>query len=483
VWLLAAAGCAPGSDTALRPPELSDLRLRVVDGRLVDALDREVVLRGVAAGGRSKFAPFFPFPFAESGLPGQAGEPPFATAVETYVARIADWGLDVVRLPFSWEALEPVRGAYDETYLDRYAALAEALGRRDIRVIVDFHQDVFAAPLCGDGFPLWALPDPGMTPRADCSRWFGGYFGDAEVDAAFDRFWTGADGLQASFEAMWRRVAERLGPISGVIGFDVLNEPHNGTTPLDDWNADVLRPFYARLAAVLREAAPGALVFFEPSGVDASDQATTLEPPDGDGFVFAPHYYSVAVFLVGPDDATYDTDADLAPWAAAAAAWHVPLLLGEFGCRTGTAGGARYLRANLDSLDRYLFHGTAWEYSTTADDWNGEGLSVTGLHGAETPSAAALVRAYPRAVAGRIVSFFFDADTRQGTLVFDATPGVTELAAPARLYPGGATAALSGVAGRAAWDAERERLLVETRSGGRATVAFGPAGSGGDALP
>ncbi|MBI5488767.1 MAG: cellulase family glycosylhydrolase [Deltaproteobacteria bacterium] len=474
--LLAAlpTACNDGSSAPLSPPELPTLRVTVDGLRLRDALGREVLLRGVNAGGRSKFDPFFPFPFAESGRADQAGEPPFAEALETYTARVATWGLDVVRLTFSWEGLEPTRGEWDSEYLDRYAAMAESFGRRGVRVIVDFHQDAFASPLCGDGFPLWALPDPAMTPRTDCSRWFQGYLGDAEVDAVYDRFWANGGGLRDDFEAMWRRVAERLWPVEGVIGFDVMNEPHYGTADVDEWSPAVLRPFFERMATVLREVAPGALIFFEPSGVDAADHVTTLEPPAGGAMVFAPHYYAAAVFLLGPDAATYDTDADLAPWATWAATYGVPLLLGEFGSVTGTDGGRRYLAANFASLDHYLFHGTVWDYSTAHDLWNEEAFSVTGWGGEETPSVEALVRAYPRAVAGRIESFVWDAETRHGMLVIAAAPGVTELAAPVRLFPEGATATLAGVPGRWAWDRARGLLLVETTAAGSATIEFGP---------
>jgi len=44
-----------------------------VDGRaLRDAASRQVLLRGINAGGRSKLPPFFPFEFRESGEPDQA---------------------------------------------------------------------------------------------------------------------------------------------------------------------------------------------------------------------------------------------------------------------------------------------------------------------------------------------------------------------------------------------------------------------------
>jgi endoglycosylceramidase len=469
--LVAAAACELPPTERL---ELARLRLTVDGPALLDVEGREVLLRGVNAGGRSKFEPFFPFPFAESGRPDQAGELPFDEAMRAYVDRIEEWGLNVVRLQLSWEALEPTRGSYDDEYLDRYAALAGHLGGRGIRVIVDFHQDVFARPLCGDGFPPWALPDPGMTPRTSCEAWFMGYMGDADVDEAFDHFWAGDDLLIEAFEAMWRRVAARLWGVEGVVGFEVMNEPHPGTADEEPWARDVLTPFYTRMARAIREEAPGALVFFDSPGTDAPEGATSVGVPEGGGFVFAPHSYSPLVFLYGPDDASYDTDADLEPWAGVRDEWGVPVLVGEFGSRTGTDGGGRYMRSVLESLDLHLLHGTAWEYSTTRDDWNDEGYSVTGYGGEETPSAEALVRAYPRAVSGEVARFEFDAETLEGTLELEARPGVTEIAAPARLYPDGPSAEVSGVDATVGWDPEAEVLVVETSGSGLATISFAP---------
>jgi endoglycosylceramidase len=471
IAVVAAAACEPEAPVR---PELARLRLVAEGPTLRDAEGRQVLLRGVNAGGRSKFEPFFPFPFAESGLPDQAGEPPFDEAMRAYVDRIVEWGLDVVRLQLSWEALEPTRGVYDDVYLERYSTLAGHLGSRGIRVVVDFHQDVFAAPLCGDGFPLWALPDPDMQPRTDCDAWYMGYMGDAGVDEAFEHFWADEDGVIEAFEAMWRHVAARLWSVEGVIGFEVMNEPYPGTADDEAWARDVLTPFYARMAQVIRDEAPGALIFIDAPGTDAPEGETAVSVPAGGGFVFAPHYYSPSVYIFGPDTGTYDTVAELQPWAALRDDWGVPLLVGEFGSVTGTEGGGRYMSACLDALDSYLLHGAAWQYSTTRDDWNAEGYSVTGYGGEETPSAEALVRAYPRAVSGDLVSFAFDAETLEATVVFEARPGVTEIAAPARLYPDGPASEVGGVDATATYDAEAELLLIETAGAGRATVTLGP---------
>ena len=313
-----------------------------------------------------------------------------------------------------------------------------------------------------------------MTPHTSCDDWYWGYFGDPDVDAAFDRFWANGDGLQDAFAAMWRHVAERLWQVPAVVAFEIMNEPYPGSADPAGWARDVLPPFAERMAQAIRERAPGALVVVEPSGRDATDGRTDLPRPVADGAVFSMHYYAASVFLLGPDAATYDTLADLRPWGELRDEWALPLLVGELGCKTGSAGGGRYLAANFDALDAYRLHGTAWEYSTTHDDWNHEALSVTRYGGEETPSVAALVRAYPRAVAGRLRSFRFDAASLRGTLELTAAPGISEIVAPARLYPAGVEAALAGVAGRTSWDAPSQLLLVETSEPGEAVVTFGP---------
>ena len=60
--------------------------------------------------------------------------------------------------------------------------------------------------------------------------------------------------------------------------------------------------------------------------------------------------------------------------------------------------------------------GTTWEYSVATALWNGEDLSVVAADGTENPSAPALVRPYPRAVAGSAVVSSFDTASRALTL-------------------------------------------------------------------
>jgi hypothetical protein len=80
------------------------------------------------------------------------------------------------------------------------------------------------------------------------------------------------------------------------------------------------------------------------------------------------------------------------------------------------------VRAHFDALDRLALHGTLWDYSATRDDWNRESFSIVGPGGQETPVAREAVRAFPRAVAGALVAFHYDADARRGALTWRPKP-------------------------------------------------------------
>jgi endoglycosylceramidase len=458
--------------------DLTTLRLTLDGHRFVDAQGREVLLRGVNAGGRSKFHPFFPFEFSESGLPEQADAPPFEEAAQAYVGNIAAWGFDVARVPFTWEALEPTRGTYDTTFLGRYRRLAEIMGEHGIRVIVDFHQDVFAWPYCGDGFPLWACPEPVPERPDDCSGWFMGYMGDEDVQAAFDRFWANEDGLRDDFAAMWRSMAAELWQVDAVVGFEIINEPYKGTMASEVWGPDVMTPFYEEVAAAIREEAPGALVFFDSTGTDAINTSTDIARPAGGFFVFAPHYYNATAFLADIVDTPRPSDMEveiyLTRWAELNDVWDLPVLVGEFGIAPAVPWAREYVRSNYDAFDALLLHATLWEYSTTSDDWNDESMSVIAADGSETDVLDAAIRPYPASVAGTLASVEYDDASRKAVIVYEATAGgVSQIAVPGRLYPGGPHVRIQGVSGCVS-TCEPGVLTVHAAGAGTATVTLRP---------
>ncbi|MGH7293985.1 MAG: cellulase family glycosylhydrolase, partial [Polyangiaceae bacterium] len=184
----------------IAPPSPPDWRLHADGTALRDGLGRVVFLRGVDAGGRSKFAPYVPFDYSS----GQ-----YDAALGAYMDRAASWGIDAMRVPFTWAALEPVQGQQDADWLTRYQALLDAAWARGIWTVVDFHQDVYSESFCGDGFPSWTIPNA-PAPHHDCPGWSFEYFQDAGVQAAFDAFWADGSAVQAEYLAAWDSMIARF---------------------------------------------------------------------------------------------------------------------------------------------------------------------------------------------------------------------------------------------------------------------------------
>jgi endoglycosylceramidase len=425
----------PLTTCSLTRPALADFRLHAEGTQLRDALGRVVVLRGINAGGHSKLPPFAPFDFTDGG---------YDAALGAYLDRAASWGINTLRVPFTWEAVEPTEGVDDEAFLKRYDALIDAAFQRGMFTVVDFHQDIYAAVLCGDGFPAWTLPLPHPAPHHDCPGWGTRYLSDPDVRAAFDAFWADGSTIRAAYEKLWDRMAIRYRDRPGVIGFEPFNEPAPGTADPDAWEATTLTTFYSAITARIRAAAPSSLVFIDAAGVDSVLVATQLARPQGEGIVFAPHYYQPTA-LDGSTPDPGSVHGAVQRWANVGAKWKVPVLLGEFGAINSTPGATAYLAAHFDALDALGMSGTQWEYSVSAELWNGEDLSLVAGDGKENPLAAAILRPFPRAVAGNGVVFSYQAASRAMNLRFaPASAGVTEIAIPERAYPSGYAVTITG---------------------------------------
>jgi endoglycosylceramidase len=472
---LVAAACG-GSDAVpdASPPDVGGLpvatpcgidapaptALTVRGTRIVDGHGRTISLRGVNAGGRSKFAPYAPFDFP----PGEASG--YDAALAVYLDRAASWGIDVLRVPFSWQAAEPVRGAWDEAYLLRLDKLLDGAWQRGMWTILDFHQDVYAESFCGDCFPMWTLTDP-PAPRHDCERWHEMY-NDPAVAAAFDAFWSDSTGVRTAFRDMWRRMATRHRDRPGVIVYEPINEPHEGTAPSSSWASTTLPQFYTEMAALLVEVDPGALVFVDTTAIDGVASDTSLLRPVGDTIVLAPHSYDPLALFGG--DVHPDVAIRLEPWAQRGAMWNVPTLIGEMGITEDHPEAAAHLRRHLDVMDRLELHGTWWEYSQTIDIWNHERLSVVRADGTETSMVDELARPYPRALAGTRIDSAYDPAVRSFTLRYSPTgDSPTEVAVPTRLGPvriGARNACVDAAPGRvlvrADAGATKVELVVET---------------------
>lgn len=479
MWLALSSGCGDSEDQVWRSdapdtcepaPQLESQRL-VVDGQMFqDTAGRQVLLRGVNAGGRSKFPPFFPFPFHESGYPSQEDADSFDVEMARYVDKLEEWGLNVVRLPFSWEAVEPVRGEYDAVYLERLTRYAQHLSDRGIRVILDFHQDVFSRAFCGDGFPLWAQEDPELPlpPIEDCASWFSAYLnGSGPVAEAFDRFWKNEDGLQDALLEMWRQVLRATKDVDGVIGAEVMNEPWEGKLATEDWAANYMKPLVENFYDVVMEERDELIVFFGSAGTDTLSGKTVVHAPDRDAIAFAPHFYDPIVYIMGTTSKKWNPPAVLNNFWQSGLDWNVPVLVGEMGCRTAQRHCDTYTRAVYDTIDTYPMHATSWEYSATKDDWNNEGFGLVEFGGVERPAADEIVRVYPAEIGGTWESFSFDRASRTASLRFVGDDAAwTELVVPPRLFPQGFEIVREEGKSCISWDEARGRVMIQSDGAG-----------------
>lgn len=66
---------------------------------------------------------------------------------------LRDLGVNIVRLGHSWTGAEPVRGQYNDTFLEVMKAQTKLAEDHGMYVLVDVHQDVLGPKFCGNGVP------------------------------------------------------------------------------------------------------------------------------------------------------------------------------------------------------------------------------------------------------------------------------------------------------------------------------------------
>jgi endoglycosylceramidase len=369
-------------------------------GRIVDALGREVLLRGVNVDVLADYA-------RNSTLPTVN---PF-TPTDLALLRASGWNL--VRLQLSWSRIEPRLGQYDDAYLAEAARYVETFRAAGMYTILDLHQDAWGASLAArpnescpsglqpalgwDGAPAWATLVSPLTPRC--------FAGSKEINPAvaeaWSAFWDDASGIRSSYVAMLAYVARKLSPSDAVAGYDVMNEPGAFTAPhhaaLADLYSDALR---AIRGAERVAGSPPRLFLFQP---DARWSARGRgAPPDfarDANVVYAPHVLSDPVAR-----AAFQTARDEARGA--------PLLIGEWG--TTPARSATYFTDHQDLQDTFRVSSALWAWSEGCGAprrlaRGGEVLGLLdadcatgGVTGGRTDLIRRLARAYVRATPGRL---------------------------------------------------------------------------------
>lgn len=146
---------------------------------------------------------------------------------------LAEKGVNVLRLGFTWAGIEPEMTQYNDTYLSEIKQVISRCETYGIYVFLDWHQDLYTAfRRSGDGAPKWAVPY-GAKPVKTRFIWAEGYFYDRLLMKNFDAFWRNADvrgrGLRDRYCDMLRYTVRYFKDCPNVMGYDVFNEPYPGT--------------------------------------------------------------------------------------------------------------------------------------------------------------------------------------------------------------------------------------------------------------
>ena len=158
-------------DTSFRPalPEMTAPQ---------EAIGERISLVGVNLSGAG---------FGSSVLPGKHGTN-YLYPAESYYQKYAELGLNLVRLPFLWERIQPqLDTELNAVELARLVQSLDFAHKHGVTVILDMH---------------------------NYYRYYGKLIGTAEVPIA-------------SFASVWQRLAQQVGEHPALSGYGLMNEPHN----------------------------------------------------------------------------------------------------------------------------------------------------------------------------------------------------------------------------------------------------------------
>ena len=293
---------------------------------------------------------------------------------------IASWGFNAVRLPVSWENLEPTAPTlaangtwlhnWNVAYLNEIDYFVNQFGQRHIVVILDFHQlDMSPAyqhvpggvhvSFCeGWGEPTWLYP--GIT-----SPTTGTGIGTAICNFFNDKSMVG-ESVPAPIEGMEaaeQMLASRYNNNPTVVALDLFNEPWFPRSCASASTADgLLMNYDAEVSKVVSAANPHLLVVFE-------------EPPHN----LMPQYISPILTAPPPvPNAVYEVHIYTSGWETAqpllqaylnnAKKWGIPLYMGEFNAFYAGDNGVKATvdpnwQADTQSLLAYCqTNGISWSF-------------------------------------------------------------------------------------------------------------------------
>ncbi|KAJ8496897.1 hypothetical protein ONZ45_g12265 [Pleurotus djamor] len=259
--------------------------LRIHGRHIIDAYGRVCLPRGVNVSGNCKSPvnhKHETFPHNHEDVTFVGRPFPLEEAPE-HLSRLRRWGLTFIRFLITWEAVEHAGpGVYDHEYLDYLEQVLSLLPQYGLKAFVSVHQDVWSRYCGGSGAPAWTVEAVGFDLHKleeSGAAWLLGVKGGGHVEAerglwpcGYQKlaaatmatcFWAGdtfapkikvrnqagqdvtiQTFLQDAFLDMYEVVMKKVGHLDGVVGFQLMNEPHRGYIDLPslhgfDYNTDL----------------------------------------------------------------------------------------------------------------------------------------------------------------------------------------------------------------------------------------------------
>lgn len=403
-----------------------------------DQYGRHIILHGLNTSSNAKYGNYHPW------------------IIESDVEREdTAFGFNFVRYLTSWVAIEPEKGVYDESYLNELERRVNWYTSRKMYVMIDMHQDVYGAAVGGNGAPPWACRTNGAAPISlpgGTPWWLKNI--DPTVINSWINFWSYTDhkDLQDHYIMAWQKIATRFKNNPYVIGYDLMNEPWGGDIIkvflTGEFERVQLKAFYDRLIPGIRSVEPDKYIFFEPTPAPVtfgapSNLSVIKDARSSSKLVYAPHCYPYDTHE--GNGYTSSSQQNLKDWERERKKdvqkhGNIPLMCGEFGLSPSQAGFAEYLKDFNEVHDRNLW---SWTY------WSNDQGGWSPLNGdrTETLILQHLIRTYPKATAGKLLTFNFDSDTKIFSMTFKSNAAIsqpTEIFVPKRLYPNGYNLTVNG---------------------------------------
>ncbi|ODQ66739.1 glycoside hydrolase [Nadsonia fulvescens var. elongata DSM 6958] len=144
-------------------------------GQFTDNHGRAVILRGInlAADAKLPMNPYMPTHASADDTFFNGDNVSFVNSpfeledADIHFKRIKDWGFNVIRYIFTWEALEHSGpGQYDDDFVEYTVAVLKKLKKHGIMAFMDPHQDVWSRFSGGSGSPMWTFYAAGLNPKS-----------------------------------------------------------------------------------------------------------------------------------------------------------------------------------------------------------------------------------------------------------------------------------------------------------------------------